>query len=1579
MSKEYSLETMGERSATSCVQWLISIVLLIGIIATIVIAVVILVKVNDNNNNKNVDMSNQDTTTMTMTTETTTTTTTQGIGVGPWATIAPSDTEKLNSYNQSVQFFLNSVNTSVDACDDFYAYACGRYNQPISFNNMDFNNFRTMAVQLQSPMYTSSNTATSLQQVTWLFKQCQATLPNWSQLVANGSIALDALRRFQATTGLPFPMLNQNEVVNAWMNSTTLALALGAGTETLISAFIDTNWKQPGSDMPYQLYIDQNVLAYSKTYYMPNAWALTEPTYRAEITNLLQTLARLTNRQLDANTLNDDINGIIALELALARNLSTDDATRRQALRSYNPYTLQQAQTAFPFVHWPTYLRQLTAQASPAVQSLVKQPNYQLIFNEVQQMTNLQIALNDSNPYGIKPRHIVNYVNFRLIRDYGSFLPDSVFGNRIMKRSPLRAPRYIRLPEPIDPSSFAERDDATDINCAVTTLDLQYANARIFVDALLPTDQGTNIRDKVGQLIESILMAFRSMIDQLAWMQTSSKQAAYNKINYLVKNIAFPDFILDDAALDKYYTGLNIQQNDDFITMLNKTSMFDQLTGWDYLIAKSGANRQDFNGPPGIVNAWYQPELNSITFPLGILQQPFFDERWPASVNYGALGVVAGHELTHGYDDEGVQWDGTGALFNWMDDTSMQGFKSMAQCVIDEYSNFCPLNQSYSPRCINGVQTQGENIADNGGIQAAFRAYKTYTALNGPDPQMPNQLIGQFSHDQLFFLSFAQVWCSQPRSPAAIYRQLLVDPHSPYNYRVFGTIQNTAAFRDAFNCPVNTASAPQKHCDVWVSKSPTIDPAPTPPPTVVVNLPPTVAPNDTITLSSYNRSAQFFARTINMRADPCKDFFAYACGSYNGGSSFSVLGTANYEIQATQMKNASYNAPDTPLPLNQTIWLFNKCKQAHANFSAITAGGTLVRKALDDFQSATGLPFPMLNQASAVPTIDATMIGNAVGYLSGHFSIDTFISYFIDTNWKDPNGTIPYRLFIDQNVLVYSKTYYNPGAWELIVNNYRRDIKQLLNHAASVFNYSINQTQLDADTEQILKLELALARNFSTDDTTRRKFERSFNLYSVNNATTAFTFIDWSAYMKQLVADAPASVQTQITNDTSFQFVVVEVEQIAKLASLLDNANPYGIGSRDIVNYLGYRLLSSKSNYLPPMANAKLAIVRAHHRPLLGRAHYIRRDEPIELFSVDAVEPYDVQCASVTTSQMQYANARFFVDALYPNRDTSVRKAAAAIIDNVVAAFNGMLDQLPWMTSASKVGAYGKVSNLIKNIAYPDFILDNSALTAYYSSLQLTSTDDYPTMLDKLAAFNRYLQFNYFTQSAVDRSDFLLPPGIVNAWYQPELNSITFPAGILSPPYFDPSGPTSVNYGALGVVAGHELTHGYDDQGVQWDGVGKLTQWLDANSTGGFNRMATCVINEYGGFCPLDPTVYTPNCINGAQTQGENIADNGGIHSAYRAYRTYISLNGPDPQLPDPLIGQFNHDQLFFLSFAQVWCQAMPDEEVYRRLLVDVHSPAKYRVFGTIQNFAAFQSAFNCPRGSAYAPNNRCNVWVLDN
>lgn len=279
----------------------------------------------------------------------------------------------------------------------------------------------------------------------------------------------------------------------------------------------------------------------------------------------------------------------------------------------------------------------------------------------------------------------------------------------------------------------------------------------------------------------------------------------------MVKNIGFPEISTDFKKLDEYYSELEFDDATSYPLVVRRIKVFNNKKTISDL-ALDVFDRTKF-GASFDINAWYQPAANSITIPTAILRTPFYDPEWPDSVNFGAIGVVAGHELIHGFDDSGVQWDSVGRLRNWMDKKSAEAFNEMAQCVIDQYKTFC-----YDDgKCVDGDNTQGENIADNGGIQAAFRAYKAATGFKGPDGQLPSPMVGQFSHDQLFFLSYARIWCEKPPETVGKRNRQLQEVHAPNNFRILGTLQNYPAFREAFNCPAKAMYSQQK-CNVWVEE-----------------------------------------------------------------------------------------------------------------------------------------------------------------------------------------------------------------------------------------------------------------------------------------------------------------------------------------------------------------------------------------------------------------------------------------------------------------------------------------------------------------------------------------------------------------------------------------------------------------------------------------------------------------------------------------------------------------------------------------------------------------------------------------
>jgi endothelin-converting enzyme/membrane metallo-endopeptidase-like protein 1 len=316
------------------------------------------------------------------------------------------------------------------------------------------------------------------------------------------------------------------------------------------------------------------------------------------------------------------------------------------------------------------------------------------------------------------------------------------------------------------------------------------------------------------------------------------------------------------------------------------------------------------------------------------------------------------------------------------------------------------------------------------------------------------------------------------------------------------------------------------------------------------------------------------------------------------------------------------------------------------------------------------------------------------------------------------------------------------------------------------------------------------------------------------------------------------------------------------------------------------------------------------------------------------------------------------------------------MINNVLSAFSSSLSGLRWMDNPSALSAFKKVQGLLRNVAYPDFQQNNTQLDQFYQSFndaaETISVDGPQALFDyikQIVLFNQKSNLLQLRQTG-DRDAFLMSPAVVNAWYQPERNSITFPAAILNQPFYRYDFPFAVNYGALGVVMGHELSHGFDDQGIQFDYDGTLHTWMTPHAEEGFDKMAQCVVDEYSKFCY--PGIA---CINGIRTQGENIGDNGGLKAAYRAYKAYTNSHGEEPRLPG--LESFTMDQIFFMSYGQVWCGSYSDEVLRKQLLTNEHSPGKDRVLGAVRNFPKFGEAFNCKLGDPMYPYpaDACDVW----
>ncbi len=279
----------------------------------------------------------------------------------------------------------------------------------------------------------------------------------------------------------------------------------------------------------------------------------------------------------------------------------------------------------------------------------------------------------------------------------------------------------------------------------------------------------------------------------------------------------------------------------------------------------------------------------------------------------------------------------------------------------------------------------------------------------------------------------------------------------------------------------------------------------------------------------------------------------------------------------------------------------------------------------------------------------------------------------------------------------------------------------------------------------------------------------------------------------------------------------------------------------------------------------------------------------------------------------------------------------------------------PWMSPATKDQALTKLQAVANKIAYPEKRRD-------YSSVNIVRGDFFG---DAVRARQFEIRRNLAKLGKpVDKTEWGMTPPTVNAYYSPPENNINFPAGILQPPFYNAKAGDAVNYGAIGVVIGHELTHGFDDQGRRYDGSGNLRDWWTAEDAKNFVTRADCVVKEYGGFSPVSGVN-----LNGKLTLGENAADNGGIHLAYAALMD--SLAGKVLPKKDG----FTPEQQFFLGYAQVWCENSTEQSSRMRAMTDPHSPGQFRTNGVMQNLPEFREAFSCKAGDPMVSADPCRVW----
>ena len=482
-----------------------------------------------------------------------------------------------------------------------------------------------------------------------------------------------------------------------------------------------------------------------------------------------------------------------------------------------------------------------------------------------------------------------------------------------------------------------------------------------------------------------------------------------------------------------------------------------------------------------------------------------------------------------------------------------------------------------------------------------------------------------------------------------------------------------------------------------------------------------------------------------------------------------------------------------------------------------------------------------------------------------------------------------------------------------------------------------------ADARAVMDLETALARA-SLERVKRRDPANIYHKMKVADLQALTPAFDWNAYLA--TAGGPPVVDLNVTVPDFFKAVNGQLEAVP-----LDTWKAY----------LRWHLLHENANVLP--------------------AAFVNEDFGFygkTLTGAKELRPRWKRCVALVDSEMGEALGRRYVEATF-GAEGKERTS------KMVAALEGALEQdiktLPWMTEATKTQALGKLKAIANKIGYPDRWRD-------YSSLRIVRGDALGNEL-RAEAFEVRRDLDKIGK-ALDRSEWSMSPPTVNAYYNPLQNNINFPAGILQPPFYDNAMDDAVNFGGIGAVIGHELTHGFDDSGRKFAANGDLKDWWTEEDAKEFEKRAGCIADEYAGF-----TVAGDVHLNGKLTLGENTADNGGVRVAYMALLQTLAdaAGGPggpksppgstsergfiprERKKPAGLIDGFTPEQRLFLGWGQIWCQNETPESAKLRAQTDPHSPGRYRVNGVVSNMPEFQQAFSCAKGAHMVRENQCRVW----
>jgi endothelin-converting enzyme/putative endopeptidase len=632
--------------------------------------------------------------------------------------------------------------------------------------------------------------------------------------------------------------------------------------------------------------------------------------------------------------------------------------------------------------------------------------------------------------------------------------------------------------------------------------------------------------------------------------------------------------------------------------------------------------------------------------------------------------------------------------------------------------------------------------------------------------------------------------------------------------------------------------------------------------------------------------------------NPCTNFYQYACGQWR----------AKNPIPADRARWGRFDELiEHNLGLEREI--LEKSAQVSPNRSVLDQKvGDFYASCMDEATIERKGVTPIKPELDEINALGSKAQLAAVLAKLGKLGVSGVLRFSASPDFKDASMNIAQ---IDQGGLTLpDRDYYikTDKASADIRAKYEQHLANMFNLLAKALNTTWDSK---ARAAAVLKFETALAQA-SMDRTARRNPDNLNHPMTLADLPGLTPDFQWNAFFSG--EGAPAFQKINVGNPEFFKQLAGILNQTS-----LDNLR----------TYLTWRVLVDTAVALPK------SFVDEHF-DFFGKT----------LTGAKEIQPRWKRCVEETDDELGEALGQKYVEVAFGG---AAKARALDLVHEIEKAMEQDIRTASWMTGPTKQQAFAKLAAVANKIGYPDKWRD-------YSSV-VVRRDDFAGNDLRAGEFERRRDLEKIGKP-VDKSEWGMTPPTVNAYYNPPENNINFPAGILQPPFYNPKAEDGVNYGAIGVVVGHELTHGFD-------GAGNLRDWWTPEDAANFTQRADCIVKEYGGFSPVDGVK-----LNGQLTLGENAADNGGLHLAYAALMNDLATH----TLPKTQDG-FTQPQLFFIGYAQIWCQNTTNAESRRRAIIDPHSPGEFRVNGVLQNSSEFQSAFACRASDAMVSANACRVW----